>query len=221
MEYVPGKSVTDTSIARLSQARRNALAEAMLELFFYELYDWGWLQTDPNFGNYLVRAGQRGECDELVLLDFGSVLDCSADFLFHLRHLIAAGLEGDEAGVIEGLVGLGCLQEDASQEARQLFAEFCLHLLEPLRPPERLPADRLNRRGQYRWASSELMQRAGKKAAINTTSRHFVPPSRDFALIARKLTGVFTFISVLGAEFNGYGLVMSHVERWREREANG
>ncbi len=221
MEYVPGKSVTEASIGRLSLTRRNALARAMLELFFYELYDWGWLQTDPNFGNYLVRTGTKGTPDELVLLDFGSVLDCSDDFLYHLRRLIAAGLEADEEGIVDGLIGLGCLQPDASEEARRMFADFCLHLLEPLRPAERLPKERLNRRGHYRWGASGLMQRAGKQAAISTTSRHFIPPSRDFALIARKLTGVFTFISVLAAEFNGYELVMAHVERWREREANG
>jgi hypothetical protein len=32
----------------------------MLELFFIELYDWGVLQTDPNFGNYLMRARSAG-----------------------------------------------------------------------------------------------------------------------------------------------------------------
>ena len=96
-----------------------------------------------------------------------------------------------------------------------------MHLLEPLRPPDRLPADKLNRHGQYRWAQSRLMQRAGKMAAASTATRHFATPSRDFALIARKLTGVFTFISVLGAEFNGYDIVESHISDWREQEANG
>lgn len=221
MDYLRGKSVTEPAIARLSLARRNDLAQAMLELFFNELYDWGVLQTDPNFGNYLVQPGTGGAADELVLLDFGSMLECEEEFLVHLRGLIAAGLEEDEAGVVKGLIGLGCLQEDASEEGRALFADFCLHLLEPLRPPQRIPAERLNRRGQYRWATSGLMQRAGKKAVASTATRHFTTPSRDFALIARKLTGVFTFISVLGAEFNGHEAVAAHIERWRQREQHG
>jgi hypothetical protein len=65
------------------------------------------------------------------------------------------------------------------------------------------------------------MHRAGKQGAISATSRHFTPPTRDFALIARKLTGVFTFIAVLEAEFNAYEMVAAHIARWREREANG
>jgi predicted unusual protein kinase regulating ubiquinone biosynthesis (AarF/ABC1/UbiB family) len=219
LEYVSGKMVTDPAIARLSLSRRNAMARAMLELFFIELYDWGVLQTDPNFGNYLLQPDRDG--DRLVLLDFGSMLDCSADFLHHLRRVIAAGLEEDVDTLVDGLIGLGCLQPDAEAEGRELFANFCLHLLEPLRRPEHLPAERLNRRGEYRWADSRLMQRAGRLAAASTTSRHFTTPSRDFALIARKLTGVFTFISVLGAEFNGYELVAGHIHRWREQTSHG
>ncbi len=102
-----------------------------------------------------------------------------------------------------------------------MFADFCLTLLEPLRAPEQLPKEHLNRRGEYRWAHSRLMQRAGKMAATTTTSRHFTTPSRDFALIARKLSGVFTFITVLGAEFNGHEIAMAHIRRWREQEKHG
>ena len=218
LEYVRGRSVNEPAVARLSLARRNELAKAMLELFFVELYDWGVLQTDPNFGNYLIQADPAG--DRIALLDFGSMLECSDDFLFHLRRVIAGGMEEDVDAVADGLIGLDCLRPDAKPEGRQMFADFCLQLLEPLRAPGHLPAEHLNRRGEYRWASSRLMRRAGKMAAGTTTSRHFTAPSRDFALIARKLTGVFTFISVLGAEFNGHDLVMEHIRNWRQAEGD-
>ena len=159
--------------------------------------------------------------DELVLLDFGSVLDCSEDFLFHLRHTIAGGLQQDIPRLVDGLIGLGCLQPDASEEGREMFADFCLHLLEPLRSPDRLPHQYLNQRGEYCWAHSRLMRRAGKQAALSTTSRHFTTPSRDFALIARKLSGVFNFIAVLEAEFNGHEMVMEYIQRWEDRESRG
>jgi predicted unusual protein kinase regulating ubiquinone biosynthesis (AarF/ABC1/UbiB family) len=224
LEFIEGFSVTDPDVSRLSIERRNTLAKGMLDLFFYELYDWGFLQTDPNFGNYLLRLDDRrrktGD-DVLVLLDFGSVLDCSEDFLFHLRHIIAGGLQQDVPRLVDGLIGLGCLQPDASEEGRQMFADFCLNLLEPLRQQENLPAQYLNDSGEYRWAESRLMRRAGKQAAVSTTSRHFTPPSRDFALIARKLTGVFSFIAVLEAEFNGHDMVMTHIRRWEALEQRG
>ncbi|MEM8564306.1 MAG: AarF/ABC1/UbiB kinase family protein [Pseudomonadota bacterium] len=224
LEFMEGHSVISEEVAALSLERRNALAVGMLELFFYELYDWGALQTDPNFGNYLLaledRRKKRAE-DALVLLDFGSVLECDDDFLFHLRCVIDAGLRQDTDALAEGLIGLGCLPEDATEEARALFSTFCLHLLEPLRPPEKLPQDYLNAEGQYCWARSRLMHRAGKRGAKSAASKHFTPPNRDFALIARKLTGVFTFITVLEAEFNAHDLVAAHIARWRARETRG
>lgn len=224
LEFIEGYSVVDPDVAALSQERRNALGRAMLELFFYEVYDWGLMQTDPNFGNYLLRLDDRRKKtahDELVLLDFGSVLECSGDFLFHLRHTIDAGQQQDTPRLVDGLMGLGCLQANASAEARHLFADFCLRLLEPLRPPGQLPAQYLNERGEYCWAKSRLMRRAGKQAAASAATRHFTPPSRDFALIARKLTGVFSFIAALQAEFNAHEMIAAHVQRWRERETRG
>ena len=224
MEFIEGVPVTDPSVSGLSQARRNALGKGMLALFFCEVYRWGVLQTDPNFGNYLLRLDDRRKRearDDLVLLDFGSVLDCPEDFLLHMRNTIAAGQQQDRQGLVDGLVGLGCLKRDASDEARRLFADFCLHLLEPLRPPEQLPAEYLNANGEYCWGRSRLMRRAGKQAAVSSASRHFATPSRDFALIARKLTGVYNFIAALDAQFNAYDMVESHIRDWRERERNG
>jgi len=125
------------------------------------------------------------------------------------------------ARLAEGLIGLGCLPPDATEEAKKLFADFCLGLLEPLRHPDQLPPEYLNERGEYCWARSSLMRRAAKQGALSTTSRHFTAPTRDFALIARKLTGVFTFIDVLEAEFNAYDMVEAHIRRWREREGLG
>jgi hypothetical protein len=44
-------------------------------------------------------------------------------------------------------------------------------------------------------------------------SRQFTIPSADFALVARKLTGVFTFIAVLNAEFNAYDVIAPYLKR--------
>lgn len=217
MDYIEGENVNSATIAALPQARRNALAQAMLDLFFLEVFDWELIQTDPNFGNYLIRLGDgETQPDELVLLDFGAVKSMAADDLDHLRGVIAAGLESDMEAMIKGLQGLGWLVADASIEAQHSFADFCMHLLEPLQKPETLPAEYLNADGEYHWANSQLIQRAGKAGVSKASSRHFTTPSKDFLMIARKLTGVFTFIAALNAEFNGYPLTRQHIERWRE-----
>jgi len=217
LEYIEGHLVTQAEVALLSQQRRNALGKSMLELFFCELYKWGLLQTDPNFGNYLLRLDDSAkENDELVLLDFGSILECDKGFLVHLGNTILAGQEDDRELMIESLIGLGCLHEDSAEEAKDSFSSFCRHLLEPLRPPGELPREFLNNQGEYCWGKSQLLRRAGKKAANSAVSLQFAIPSRDFAMIARKLTGVFTFIAVLNAEFNAHDMVHSYIAQWME-----
>lgn len=219
MEFIEGYAVTDADVQNLSLERRNALAQGILELFFYELYEWGVMQTDPNFGNYLIRLEDRRKRvakDEIALLDFGAVLECDDKFLFHLRSTIDAGQRQNIEDMVQALIGLGCLSRQTSSEGKQLFAEFCLLLLEPLRSPENLPRELLNEKGQYCWGKSHLIRRAGKLAARSAATRHFETPTREFALIARKLSGVFNFIAVLDAEFNAHSLLQSHIDRWRQ-----
>ncbi len=215
LEYLSGEAVTSDVLAKIPQARRNRLAIAMLDLFFHEVYVWGLMQTDPNFGNYRIALGEKS--DELILLDFGALAECPEAFLDALGKTVAAGQQGDTDEVVAGLTELGCLTADSSVQAQQMFAEFCLHLLEPLREPGELPSEMLNQKGEYRWGASNLLRRAGSHAADSALSRHFSTPSREFAFVARKLTGVFTFIAVLNAEFNGAELLKQHVARWRAR----
>lgn len=216
LEYIEGHLVTQAEIAQLSQQRRNMLGMGMLELFFLELYRWGLLQTDPNFGNFLIR--ERDGRDELVLLDFGSILAPDDAFLVHLGNAIVAGQSQDRELLLESLEGLGCLQADSSDFARTTFCDFCMQLLEPLRAPDQLPAQYVNERGEYCWGRSGLIRRVGKQAAQSAATRHFATPSREFAMIARKLTGVFTFIAVLNAEFNANETVHTYIDQWLEED---
>jgi predicted unusual protein kinase regulating ubiquinone biosynthesis (AarF/ABC1/UbiB family) len=219
LEYVEGYLVTRSEVAQLSQSRRNALGRHMLELFFLELYQWGLLQTDPNFGNYLVRPDDSTtNADALVLLDFGSILECDKGFLLHFGNAILAGQEGNRALLVESLMGLGCLHDASGKEATESFSQFCIDLLEPLRAPQDLPKKYLNKKGEYCWGTSQLLRRAGKNAASSAASLQFTVPSRDFAMIARKLTGVFTFISVLNAEFNAHDMAQDYIARWLKEE---
>jgi len=134
----------------------------------------------------------------------------------HLGNAIVAGQAQDRDLLLESLEGLGCLQPDSSDFARSTFSDFCMQLLEPLREPEQLPTPYLNERGEYCWGRSNLIRRVGKQAAQSAATRHFATPSREFAMIARKLTGVFTFIAVLNAEFNANETVHTYIDQWLE-----
>ena len=210
MDFVRGKLVTDPSVVALSQKRRDQLGRAMLELFFFEVFDLGLMQADPNFGNYLI--GDKGK--RITLLDFGSFVRLSEDTRSALADTIAGGQRQNAEQLERGLRGLGCLDDASSDYVRTTFIAFVDNLLEPLRSPQKLPPEHLNSRGAYCWGESKLLQRTGRHVAGSVASRDFAIPPGNFALMARKLTGVFTFISVLEAEFNGVDIVEQWLSRW-------
>ncbi len=216
LEYMNGLEVTDSQVQQLSLARRNHLAEAMLDLLLTEIYQWGLLQTDPNFGNYRIQLTSDG--DRLVLLDFGAVRSLRKRTLNGLRSLIAAAHQQNPGGVIAALAKLQCIHPDQPANIHALIAGFCMSLLEPLRLSfADAPGYATSRRGAYRWKQSRLIHRAGELAIKSAITPYFRLPPREFALITRKLTGVFSFIATLGAEFNGYANLDRQVSAWEQR----
>ncbi len=211
MDYVNGHRAGSEAVAALPQVVRDELGKQMLRLFFTEIFDFGLMQTDPNFGNYLI----SDEGPELTLLDFGSVVELEDPVRRVICDTIVAGLRHDDAELEAALVRLGCLSEDTGAEARRTFKWFIKSLLEPLAAPEALPQQYLNERGEYCWGQSELIRRAGRLVANAVTHREFSMPAGEFAMLARKLTGVFTFIAVLRAEFNGHDIAQSFLSAHR------
>jgi predicted unusual protein kinase regulating ubiquinone biosynthesis (AarF/ABC1/UbiB family) len=215
LEFIEGLEVTDDEIQALPLFRRNKLAKAMLDLLMKEIFEWGVLQTDPNFGNYRIRCSSKS--DKLVLLDFGAVRAFDNSFLNPLRATIAGAYHNDKTAVVQGVLDLKCIDECHPKSVQESFAEFCMGLLEPLREDfDGVSTDCINEQGEYCWAKSKLIKRAAKQAARSSFSLHFTVPPQEFALIARKLTGVFTFIVVLDAEFNGHDILKNYVANWEQ-----
>lgn len=217
MEFVDGLEVSHPDVLALSQKRRNALASAMLELFFKEAFEWQLMQTDPNFGNYRIRIDAQGENDTLVLLDFGAVHDLDTSFSKSLKKIILAAHHGDIETTIEGATELHCLRDRDPQHVKNSFAEFCCFILEPFSadiaslPEFARTFDASTQEVLYDWGNSRLLKRAGKLGAEGMLVKGFVVPPAEFMLMVRKLTGVFTFVSTLGAKLDSAELLKRYV----------
>ena len=206
MTFVPGVPIED--VAYEHSEERSRVAALLFELLMIELFELRLVQTDPNFGNYLI----NDDGSELTLLDFGSVFELDQTVRTAICDTILAGLIHSEIRLERALVALGCLKPGAGESAKATFKAFIRNLLEPLRPPEALPPEHLNAEGLYCWGHSELVNRTGQQVARSLTNREFAIPSGDFAMVARKLTGVFTFIAVLDAEFNGHDIATPYLD---------
>jgi predicted unusual protein kinase regulating ubiquinone biosynthesis (AarF/ABC1/UbiB family) len=214
--YEHGHSVSSEAVRGLPLKRRSALGEAALELFFRELFVWGEIQTDPNFGNYRIRiAGEAGEgtaYDRIVLLDFGAVQAYSDQFLAPVKQMIRGSYENDLPAVIDGGVQLNFMSVNWPQEILETFGQVCMSVLEPLtREQSAWPDYAVNNDGQYRWKQSDLPSRVARQAAKSAISRYFRVPPKEFVFLNRKLIGVYTFIAVLQSEFNGEPLLRRYL----------
>lgn len=214
--YEHGHPVSSETVRELSLERRSALGEAALELFFRELFVWGEIQTDPNFGNYRIRiAGEEGDdtdYDRIVLLDFGAVQAYSGEFLDPVIQMIQASYEDNLEAVIDGGVKLRFMSRDWPQDVLETFGRVCMSVLEPLSGDhDSWPDYAVNSKGQYRWKQSDLPSRVARQAARSAISRYFRVPPSEFVFLNRKLIGVYTFIAVLYSEFNGEPLLRKYL----------
>jgi len=113
--------------------------------------------------------------------------------------------------VISGAIELNCLRGDDTQKVKESFAEFCCFIIEPfLQDLSSLPDCAKTGENLYDWRASQLLKRAGRMGSQGMLVKGFVVPPPEFVLMVRKLTGVFTFVSALGAKLNSAHLLDSY-----------
>ena len=101
MDFLPGAPIEALSSA--SDSQRNAAMGALLDLVLKELFEFGLMQTDPNFANYRW----QGDSGRIVLLDFGATRPVTAQSAEEYRTLLRAGIAGDVVAIRQALVAMG------------------------------------------------------------------------------------------------------------------
>ncbi|WP_226018771.1 AarF/ABC1/UbiB kinase family protein [Novosphingobium sp. FKTRR1] len=97
MDYIAARPIDE--LADATPEARNAAIAALLTLTLRELFEFGFMQTDPNFANYRWLPGEGGAAGRIVLLDFGAARAVPDHVAQGYRALLTAGLAGDHAGV--------------------------------------------------------------------------------------------------------------------------
>ena len=98
MSYEEGRPVEQLG-DQPQEVRDRVFAEA-IELVARELFEWGLMQTGPNFANYRYREAGR----KIVLLDFGATREVDRQVQHSYRNLLRAGLDRDHAGVRQAAI---------------------------------------------------------------------------------------------------------------------
>ena len=218
MTYEQGMSILDEQVFALPQARRDHIGQASIEVMLREIFEWGDMQTDPNFGNYLIRLQEQQpvtalQLDQLVLLDFGAIRQFDDNLLSIARELLTAGFYHDRGKMRQAIDNAGQYYQffaNMSDTIKSNMVELFLLASEPFSLPSLnpdIPKHALADNGQYLWAKSDLHNRVIKLASKSAASKSFSVPPKELMFISRKFIGAYTFMTVLEAKTDARSLV--------------
>ncbi|MDI1297278.1 MAG: AarF/ABC1/UbiB kinase family protein [bacterium] len=186
MDYID--SVPIESLVTAPQARRDAAMATLFQLVLREMFEFGWMQTDPNFANYRYQPATG----HIVLLDFGAVRPVSADTAQGYRRLIAAGLSGDRDGLRDAAIAVGFLGAAAASRHRAAIDRMIDLILAEL-----------HRGGPFDFGDRQFvapLRDQGLAMAADRSTWH-VPPA-DLLFTQRKISGMALLAARLQARVN-------------------
>lgn len=101
MSFEEGASIEE--LGNEPPARRDEVFARLIRLVARELFDFGVMQTDPNFANFRYRR----ETGEIILLDFGACRPVDPDVAKGYRRMLEAGLKGNAEEVLQATLDAG------------------------------------------------------------------------------------------------------------------
>ena len=214
MTFERGVPINSPVMLSLPQTRRNLLGEASLEIAVREIFERGEMQTDPNFGNYLVRLGDgEQQPDQIVLLDFGAIRQFDQHLLKVARNLIHAGYQHDPQSMVNAMTGYEFF-DSIPQSIKPDMAKVFLLATEAFSCPannKELPAGVMDEQYRYDWKKSQLHSRVMQQASKSMASRYFSVPPKEFMFISRKFIGAYTFMTVIDAKTNVRDMIKTFI----------
>ncbi len=197
MDYMEGEPLE--SVRSEPAAARNAVGTLLEGLLFRELFEFRFMQTDPNFANYLYRP----EGHRVVLLDFGATRTFDADFVANYARITRAVIDGDRDRVAREAVRIGYAAAGDAPERVQAAVDVIFLVCEPL-----------HHKGPYDFPASDLPARVrdlGYDLMIRRGLVRSPPPQTLF--LHRKLVGSFLLLARIGARVDARALVMKYLPK--------
>ncbi len=169
-----------------SQAERDRVTHQLLDLYFREFFEWGLVQTDANFANFLFRP-ERGE---VVLLDFGATRSYDATFRERYRRLLTTTIAGDRAGALQVAEALGLIDPRESRQTQIALHELLETVLRIFTPAWQ-PLD---------FTDERLVADSAAKLRAFYRELSVAPPPAQLIFLHRKLGGVYSMGKALRAK---------------------
>ena len=173
MDFISARPIE--TLQEASQETQNAAMTALLDLVLRELFEFGHMQTDPNFANFRWQP----ETGRIVLLDFGAARPIPQDTISAYRAMMAAGLAEDRPALIAALLSIGFLTPRLLERHRASMDAIMEALLTHLGKP-----------GLFDFADRSFIEPVcyhGERIAADRAAWH-IPPT-DTLFVQRKVSG--------------------------------
>lgn len=184
MDFMDGIGVT--RITSFTQEQRDWIGTQILRLCLREITEFRFMQTDPNWTNFLYNA----DLEKLELLDFGASREYPEEFVTQYVQLLAAASRSDKATVKDLSEKLGYLTGLESRTMVEAHTKSVLTLAEPFlaSAPE-----------VYDFKDQTITERVKALIPVMLHERLAPPPEETYSL-HRKLSGAFLLCARLGSK---------------------
>ena len=195
MSFVEGRPIE--TLVDAPQDARDAAMRALIALVLRELFEFGVMQTDPNFANYRYQP----VTGKLVLLDFGASRPVEPSTALGYRRLLSALIDGDrdaarQAAIAAGFVGDGAIAHHGARIDRMLDVVI----------------GEIGRPGPFDFGDRgfvALLRDQGLDVAADRAAWH-IPPA-DLLFVQRKISGTALLAARLRARIDVREMVMRYL----------
>lgn len=202
MSFVEGRPIE--TLVDMPQTTRDVAVRALIALVLRELFEFGVMQTDPNFANYQYQP----DSGRLVLLDFGAARSVATTTSRGYLDLLRAMFAGDRdrvrrAALLAGFIGEGVVARHGPQIDRMIDVVI----------------GEINRPGPFDFGNRsfiEGLRDEGMGVATDRTAWH-IPPA-EILFVQRKISGTALLAARLKARVDVQELVEPYLRQLATRE---
>lgn len=188
MRFETGISLRQWLATNPNKKQKHDLAVAVLDLYFHEFFEWGIVQTDPNWGNFMINS--TGTRPSLVLLDFGATRTYSREFVKNYILLLNLAAEKKSKDLKAHAIHIGLIDSRESAKAFNAFEDMLSTAIKPffIKNSESKSFD-------FSDKNHALQSQTAAKALADELI--YSAPPYQLMFLHRKLAGVYSILKSL------------------------